>query len=1285
MLINLDNINMKSLNDFTNLYPVSKTLRFKLIPVGKTLENFKASGILEEDTRRAENYLKVKSIIDDYHKAYIDLMLSDFHFIYNSSGRNNSLEEYYTLYSIRKKNDKELELFKKTQTSLRKQIADRLTGDERYKRIFKKELIQQDLIEYIKNYPDSSDKEKIISEFRNFTVYFTGFHENRKNMYSEEEKSTAIAYRIVHENLPRFIDNMNVFSVISDSPVSESFEGLYKEYEEYLQVISLGEIFMLDSFDIVLTQKHLDVYNAIVGQINQLVNLYNQQNKDNRLPKLKVLFKQILSDREHLSWLPEELKSDDEVVSSVNEFYKIISSGILDEGALRLLLETLREYDTDGIFIRNDLQLSEISQRFTGSWDTIPVAIKRKLENDIPRKKKESEEEYQNRVNKYFKSCSSFSISFIDKCLSDFGVADNKIEDYFGSLGAVNTDTVQKENHFARIRNAYISAKDVLDLDRFSNERGLSLRNDSSAIQKIKELLDAVRDLLLFVKPLLGNGDEPRKDERFYGDFLRFWQELNGITPLYNKVRNYVTKKPYSQEKIKLNFQNPTFLDGWDLNKETDYTSVILRRNGLYYLAVMRKNSKKVFESYPEGDKKSCYEKMEYKTFKDVTTMVPKCSTQLKNVVEHFKSSNENIVIADKFVSPLIISREIFDLNNITYDGKKKFQKDYLKNTQDVKGYKEAVNVWIKFCVDFIKSYKSTSIYDLSSLGDIANYTEVDKFYADINKCVYKLSFRNISSDYIDKLVEDGRIFLFQIYNKDFSPSSKGTPNMHTLYWKMIFDERNLADVVYKLNGQAEVFFRKASIKADKPTHPADVPIKNKSKDTERVLHYDLIKDKRYTVDQFQLHVPITLNFKAEGVKNINDKVLEYIRSVDDMHVIGIDRGERHLLYLVVSDLKGNICEQFSLNEIVSTYISPDKSENRYNTNYHDLLERKEEARMKASQSWQSIESIKELKEGYLSQVIHKISELMVKYNAIVVLEDLNIGFMRGRQKVEKSVYQKFEKMLIDKLNCLVLKQINPEQTGGVLHPYQFTNKFESFGRMGKQNGFLFYIPAWNTSKIDPATGFVNLFNAKYESIEKTKVFFSKFDIIRYNKEKDRFDFSFDYNSFDRKAESTRTQWTVSTYGTRIMTFRNKEKNSQWDNVEIDLTERYKDFFNRYGIDINGNIKDAINNFPEVKKDFFEELMGLFRLTLQMRNSVTGTDIDYLLSPVANEKGIFYDSRSADKSMPENADANGAYNIARKGIMLIDRIKKTDNIKNINFAISNKEWLEFAQSNTVKV
>ena len=39
--------------DFTRLYPLSKTLRFELKPVGKTKENIEQNGILERDNERA--------------------------------------------------------------------------------------------------------------------------------------------------------------------------------------------------------------------------------------------------------------------------------------------------------------------------------------------------------------------------------------------------------------------------------------------------------------------------------------------------------------------------------------------------------------------------------------------------------------------------------------------------------------------------------------------------------------------------------------------------------------------------------------------------------------------------------------------------------------------------------------------------------------------------------------------------------------------------------------------------------------------------------------------------------------------------------------------------------------------------------------------------------------------------------------------------------------------------------------------------------------------------------
>ena len=44
------------------------------------------------------------------------------------------------------------------------------------------------------------------------------------------------------------------------------------------------------------------------------------------------------------------------------------------------------------------------------------------------------------------------------------------------------------------------------------------------------------------------------------------------------------------------------------------------------------------------------------------------------------------------------------------------------------------------------------------------------------------------------------------------------------------------------------------------------------------------------------------------------------LRNDDNPHIIGIDRGERNLLYICVIDGQGNIVEQTSLNEIINEY-----------------------------------------------------------------------------------------------------------------------------------------------------------------------------------------------------------------------------------------------------------------------------------------------------------------------------------------------------------------------------
>lgn len=1246
---------MKAFENFTGLYPLSKTLRFELKPIGRTLEYIEKNGLLDRDKHRANSYVKVKKIIDRYHKQFIEDSLSDseFELKYEDKGKKDSLEEYFYCYKLKNRDDRQKKDFDEIQKNLRKQIASQLKKHERFKRIDKKELIKEDLLEFV----DDVNERNLIDEFKDFTTYFTGFHENRQNMYSDEAKSTAIAYRLIHENLPKFIDNISVFERVAATDIADCFAQIYSDFEEYLNVNNISEIFRLDYYTEILTQTQIDVYNLIIGGrsegdvkikgLNEYINLYNQQQKDKsqRLPKLKPLFKQILSDRNAISWLPDSFENDNDLLENLEKCIQSYNETSADKKSIfarfKELLLAMSDYETDKIFVRNDLQLTDISQKMFGNYNVIAKSLLEDLKRSTPHKsKKETDESFEERLRSIIKVRDSFAIGKIDSSLQQMDVEECKksVCDYFTNL------SVDDKGHdiFDRIEKAYSEVKDLLNspypLDK-------NLAQEDTDIDKIKNLLESIKDLQKFVKPLCGKGNESDKDERFYGEFTTLYEELDKITPLYNMVRNYLTRKPYSTEKIKLNFDNAQLLNGWDLNKESDNTCVILRKDGLYYLAIMNKKHNKVFAKNKLQSDVECFEKMEYKLLPGANKMLPKVFFS-KSRIDEFGPSQRL-------------------LDNYQNETHKKGDKFNIEDCHELIDF-------FKMSIDKHEDWSKFSF----SFSDTKTYEDLSGFYREVEHQGYKLSFVNVSVDYVNSLVDEGKIYLFQIYNKDFSPFSKGTPNMHTLYWKMLFDEENLKDVVYKLNGQAEVFFRKSSIRYDKPTHPANLPIDNKNLSNDKkqsVFEYDLVKDKRYTVDKIQFHVPITINFKSDGNENINPLVNDYIKKSDDLHVIGIDRGERHLLYLTVIDMKGNIKKQFSLNEIVNEYKG-----NIYRTNYHDLLNKREKGRDEERKAWKTIETIKELKEGYLSQVIHKITELMVEYNAIIVLEDLNLGFMRGRQKVEKSVYQKFEKMLIDKLNYFADKKKGQNELGGVLKAYQLANKFESFQKMGKQSGFLFYTQAWNTSKIDPVTGFVNLFDTRYENVAKSKAFFEKFDSIRFNSDKNWFEFSFDYNDFTAKAEGTKTKWTLCTFGNRIISFRNPDKNLQWDGKEINLTEEFKLFFEKYGININSDLHTEI--LKQDKKDFFEGLLHLLKLTLQMRNSKTGTDIDYMQSPVADENGAFYNSDECGESLPENADANGAYNIARKGLMIIDKIKKSEDLKKIDLKISNKEWLSFAQN-----
>lgn len=94
---------------------------------------------------------------------------------------------------------------------------------------------------------------------------------------------------------------------------------------------------------------------------------------------------------------------------------------------------------------------------------------------------------------------------------------------------------------------------------------------------------------------------------------------------------------------------------------------------------------------------------------------------------------------------------------------------------------------------------------------------------------------------------------------------------------------------------------------------------------------------------------------------------------------------------------------------------------------------------------------------------------------------------------------------------------------------------------------------------------------------------------------------------------------------------------------------------------------------------FFSSLIKNLSITLAMRYTSNEDGKDFIMSPVSNN-GEFYCSETCGDTLPRDADANGAYNIARKGLWVLEQIDRAEDYKDWTTAISNRAWLSFIQT-----
>ena len=1079
---------------------------------------------------------------------------------------------------------------KKLEEILRKKICElyQITAkewnnkfvDEKGKPLFKKKsydiLTEAPILKFLEMiYRDDKEKISIIHKFHGFFTYFTGFNQNRENYYSDKELSTGVANRIINENLPKFCQNICKFS--KSRELFESEQELKKHFD----------IFELKYYNNALTQDGIDKYNGCIGEFNHFVSHYNQQHKNKtRLQSFNTLFKQIGSLKKKKEFIFEIDEKDNTLEKVLNQFVDQSARVNKKKKILKLSCILCSTEDLNGIYI-NKKSISEVSRMVLANWDTLSQELV------------EAEVWHLNKETEYPKEKENTSLQEIVDSLKG---KESLFKEEFQKFDEKNR-FLSALTHLLKLKFDFYESN--LTKLKILLEKKSDLRKKESK-DVIKGFCDSAIDLIRFVR-LFSVKTPP---ENINTDFYNLHKEIledpdYPVFKWYDAIRNNLTKKPYSLDKIKLNFDKGNLLGGWTDSPigNTQYSAFLFRKESEYFLGICLNT-----RLFDENKNPHAYKK-DGKMEKMVFTQLDAKTIYGSIYRGKYKSkySDDKKVMSDS---------ELIDrIKSILESQKKHYTK-----------------------LDKIIQTK----FDKAT--DLARVISTNKFYS--------LNFVNISEEYLrsSTVNADKPLYLFKITNKDFSKKDKSKKdNLHTKYWKVLFENK---DNIIKLNGQAELFFRPASIKEkDK--------VKVETFEKKRIIDH-AIKHARFARDHYEFHVPITLNFGCGEYKKITDKVRDLVKSKKaGMNIIGIDRGEKHLAYYSIIDPNGNILEQGSLNKDL------------LGKDYAQKLEKIAKERQEARKNWEEITRIKDIKEGYISQVVKRIADLAVKYEALIVFEDLNIGFKRGRQKIESSVYQKLELAIAKKLSFYVSKESEENEIGSVTKALQLVPPINNYGDIkGKQFGIILYTRANYTSQTDPLTGWRKSIYIKKGSNQYIKSqILDNFSDIYFDGE----DYVFVYKDDNDK------EWRLYSgiNGRPLDRYRGKKGKSQntWIIEKQDHVKILDTLFSKFDKkrSIHAQIKEGIEltkDSPNVTS--YESLKYAIDLIMQIRNTgIEESDKDFILSPVRNEDGIHFDSRKAKKDQPDSGDANGAYNIARKGLLMCKRIIESEKP---DLFIKEKEW-----------
>lgn len=1375
------------MEQFTNLYQVVKTLRFELKPIPETkkrLQEFSKVFHSKELPASDDNFLATDIKIVRAKKVLMEVLNIIHENIINSALtssiiRGIDLSQYYDAF-ISKDNEGKDAYVKDLRNKLKfsffevikrfnmdvietigsKENDENEDGDSKQANTHKKEqdwdsmlkdLKSKRLLSYISikadEYASGRIRKEIIQnackDFKSYWVLLSQFLTNRENYYEfDKEQDTAVATRIVSDLLPTFCLNASQYQ-----RMQEEYDAVYGCLQSLGVVMQIknpstgimetidafdASIYDINSFSIYINQKGIERYNAVRAKNNELINLYNQnygKKKECKLKPFAKLHKQIgckassTVERVVINRDWNESKQEDNEGTSLEAVLKtviertnemLVSKDVnYSEPHLANLLHYLKERENwEGIYVSN-IALRIISSHYFEDWFS--------LQNLLLREKSVGSYNPQKEINEQFKLNASVELAPVFQALDKMDYAHvfkgYVYEEYADILDPCLSTSKNLVNLICFDvcdvieKDVNKSIKKVYEIMEGKHEDGLFKKEDN--IDTIRNLMDSLLYVIHFIKFFFVRLDKI-KGEPYDTELLQIVnflldRDVADWFGWYGAVRNYIQRLPQDEvksNKLKLNFNSSSLLRGWSVGEEQKKLSMILKNEGMYYLCILKneKNSKnQVYGDYED------------------------------NPFEDNPFYNK-----DGLAQRMIMRNLSFrTLTGKVY--KKKFGHKYSEESTDEQAIANAKQL-IK--EQFIQKYpKLKAIVEKS-------HTSKSSFTKDVNAVLsnyVQCSYIPVDWELVKQYADEGKLYVFKIFSKDYNPKVTGKKDLQTIYWEDVLN----GDSLHQLAANGEIFRRESLSQAKhKPfVHKEGSVLVNKRDkdgnvipgkiyqivyailnhlplttpegdewkmeafeasfkkaqwliDNERIIQktarYAIKKDARfYGDDKYFLHNPLYMNSESSTYRNIDAAYYEYNAIIQEwMHeddvqpyFIGIDRGEKNLIYYCKIDWLGNI-ESCNNYNIINGY------------DYLEKLKDRAEARLDAKRDWKQQESIKNLKIGYISQVVHRLVEDAVILNgeevkpAYIVLEKLSREMKGSRRKIDFQVYQKIELALAKKLGFYVHKDVEEGLPGSIKKPLQLVPPVNTFDQIDKKDSFgiMLYTRPNYTSVTDPATGWrQTIYITNGNSDEILEQIVNTFDDIFF----DGTDYVFTYTE-----NNASHPWSLfsSVNGKSLDRFEynNKTKgHDAYDIVKV-LNGLFEDF------DKSQSLLVQMRNGKELKKveenrTAYESLRKAIKMIQQIRN--TGNDKkddNFLLSPVRMEDGRHFDTRKRSEYENQNlqkiadADANGAYNIARKGLIMDAHYRywvkqgrptikkkvknKTTESSTLSLYVSDREW-----------